>query len=226
MVATTDRKARSPEKNSNIPAASATAIARSQEPASSVPNRTLDFAPPGVLSPAYLEPKSAILSACGGGGPNSTYLSKRAPQIQRLYHLATASIGSFNADTSGFYNWVVDNCSQGFADDELAQHIRAQVLTAINEPNSEIGLRIRQIEAGRDSLFSESGPDTYWEFLLDPYFLGTSRAGRERYALIHVDFERAKYGYVAAKMEDERRFSDFGGYLVDSGFVEKWFGSA
>jgi hypothetical protein len=85
---------------------------------------------------------------------------------------------------------LVDNCPEGFADNELAMHVREQVLTAIREPESEIGLRIRRIEARQDPMLSGSGPAVNWNYLLDPYF----------------------------------NFSDFGEYLVDTGFMDKWFG--
>jgi hypothetical protein len=140
--------------------------------------------PRAYFSREYLNPEASIRLAFEEFGHTSSlnnpwvqYQLERAYHTQHLYHLATAEPGSFNADTTDFYPWLV-NCLRSMSSAaesdkdylyQMREHSWNQVHTAIYEPDTEIGQRIRQIEAGLDPDFGGWGPEVYWMYLVGAY---------------------------------------------------------
>jgi hypothetical protein len=144
--------------------------------------------PRAYFSPEYLNPEASIRLAfeefehtSSLNNPWVQYQLERAHYIQLLYHPATGEPGSFNVDTTDFYPWLVNYISSrsiGGSDSEfyyqMREHAWNQVHTAIYEPQSEIGQRIRQLEAGLDPDFGGWGPEVYWTYLVGPYCEGAN----------------------------------------------------
>jgi hypothetical protein len=122
--------------------------------------------PRAFLTTIYLDAEMAILVALEESGHTSSlnnpwvqFQLERAYSTRHLYHLATAEVGTFNVDATDFLPWLVEyqlmwrtpEGREHFA--QLQEHVWRQIQTAIHEPESEIGQRIRLIEEGLDPDF-------------------------------------------------------------------------
>ncbi len=138
------------------------------------------------------------------------------------YHLVTAVLGHFNADTTEFATWIkqiIDLRNQIGSQaewDAMAKLASEQVYVAIYEPDSEIGIQIRMLEYGIDPLLPGSGPEVYWEYLIQP---AAEMAGR------NLDWERSGFnrmviGYEDAHLMNQPPPVDFGAYLAEIQYLQ------
>lgn len=142
-------------------------------------------------------------------------LLENAYLIRNLYHVATADTGSFNFSYRGFQEWLkvyvifwttpYDQNREGIA--QLKRHINEQVVIALTQPTSEIGVAIRLMEYAY-------GPTVYWDYLIGPATLEVfltptqSRGARSEYQRLHSNYQID----LVAKPEST---PDFGTYLAD-----------
>lgn len=141
--------------------------------------------------------------------------------MSKAYHLVTAEHGSLNQDTTEFLGWVMtivelrDQVGASSEWDEMSDLAGKQVYSAIYEPHTDIGIQIRLLEFGVHPLLPGSGPEVYWEYLIQPSAAMTGRnLERERFGFNHLVL-----GWREAKVLDEEPPIDFGTYLADIGYV-------
>ncbi|CCF85355.1 hypothetical protein [Nitrolancea hollandica] len=183
------------------------------------------------LSQAYVYSDAAMKSAYADAGGNAnTPLgaavldSDRTEAIKHLYHLATAEAGTFNGDTSGFYDWLVEYFRWEMGEpsridyDALLEHTKRQIQIATTQPKSDIGKRIRKIEASEDPLFPGGGPEVYWDYLFHPYWKLLFNATSMQYELASLEFPRLAEGYKMSQFTSDNA-SDFGAFLVQNGDI-------
>lgn len=183
------------------------------------PAEPLDY-----VSIEYRNAEPALRSAFreAGGYPESPLGSyhvspERIRALTLLYHTATAELGSFNGDTSGFYDWAVEFFKAELGEPSrldvrnLREHIKMQIRIATGDPTSYLGQRIRQLEAGQDPTFPGAGPEVYWHYLFDPYLRLLSYMTPQHYELVHGEFDF---------LVRNRNFRmDFGQFLIEQGDV-------
>lgn len=183
------------------------------------------------LSQAYVNSDAAMKAAYedAGGNANTPLATAvldpdRTQAIKVLYHLATADVGSFNDDTSGFYDWLVEYFRWEMREpssieyDTLLEHTKLQIQAAASQPQSDIGRRIRKIEAGEDPLFPGGGPEVYWDYLFHPYWKLLFNTTSMQYELASLEFPRSAEGYKMSQFRSDNA-SDFGAFLVQNGDV-------
>lgn len=181
------------------------------------------------LSQAYENSDAAMKAAYGDAGGNAnTPLATavldpdRTQAIKVLYHLATAEVGSFNDDTSGFYDWLVEYFRWEMREpssidyDTLLEHTKLQIQAATSQPQSDIGRRIRKIEAGEDPLFPGGGPEVYWDYLFHPYWKLLFNSTPMQYDLAVSRFSRLSEGYKMNQIRSNVN-ADFGSFLIANG---------
>lgn len=226
----------SPPASTTIPSPVPTATARSFPAATARPTPTAQPTPTLLprLSDAYLDPVGTLYVAfrdVTGSELNSNsqagqLLLSRVSGIQHLYHLVTADVGYFNADTTAYYDWIVAYLQTFFTNQPAFnvgatnQHVRAQIQAALFDPASDIGLRIRSIEDGSDPQFIAPGTTAYWIYLIDPITdplwmtpmsIDVSTRAFQRDAEAYA--RDVAYGTTTG---------DFGSYLADQDDVDIW----
>ena len=176
------------------------------------------------LSPWYVDPELAMLELLDQAGQSTntnnqwtSFLLEEAHTVRRMYHVSRAGVGYFNDDTSDFLDWLGWFMSAGHEDPALRTHVYTQIRTAIYSPLTNIGRRIRQIEAGEDPRFEGSGPEVYWDYLIGPT---NNRFWSSRLGLpgIEHEFESHMSEYKRIIIADSTAFIDFGAYLVSIGY--------
>ena len=190
---------------------------------------------PNPLSPAYLNPRGALILTLEQHGEvvNSAdtitkYWLDLAPAFQGMYNVATADVGYFNTDTSDFKDWlttIVDmiygTSPQSQQDlHDIQQHMLAQIRIALNDPQSDIGHRLRVIEAGYDPVFPGHGPVVYWNYLLGAY--GGLTYGPGTLAGMSNGFQSLVDQYEAEQLSASPP-PDFGTFLANSEFADIFF---
>lgn len=185
---------------------------------------------PTELSYWYLNPEAAMYKAIGEvcectpslGSPFVERRMEEVYAVRHTYNLVTAEPDFFNANTDGYYEWqkqyVRELSKPGestFIRDNIAR-VKLQVEWSIFHPESDIGRRIRRIEAGQDKLFARvgvTGPDAYWLYIIQPSIVNTS-AGIGLRGAASNKFERLKSEYLS----NPGITSDFGDYLAQNGW--------
>lgn len=211
-----------------------------REPTPSPPPATSGL-PRGKLSPSYSNPKVAIRrafaevygSSASMSGPLFRQYDDFAVEIVRMYHLATADVGDFNADTTNLDRWLVSYLRLLAQPNngeyrQFTDHMRRQIRTAITQPTSRLGQRIRLIEADADPDFRATavsqgqqavgGPLAYWYFVFGGMHM--------------VQGSLAKQSFIGhlrnlTDVYNNRRFGgdpslSFGDFLAETDFL-KWF---
>jgi hypothetical protein len=170
------------------------------------------LAQPSYIAPEWQSPaeaEAAIRKELGRGSGLAPYLS----EVRHVYHLSTAAPGCFNSETRLFYPWLrrmaLDN-KLLFSYEDLKQQIRI----AVEQPDSPIGQKIRQIEKGQDRLRPVTGARAYWVYMIQPWVRLTMNPLAQQavvYAFADVleRYEKEAYPF----------YPDFGAYLADTGFL-------
>lgn len=188
--------------------------------------------PESILSPAYLDPQAAIVLALeevtgvpySPTNPGAQLYLERADPIRHLYHLVTSEVGFFNSNTMGFYSWLVEyitwfQSADGYTYlNELREHAYAQIRAAIYDPESDIGRRVRAIEAGSDPDFIAPGPSAYWVYLIEPYCEAALVAGALARDACQAQFQRLVDNYAVEQLRDPYAYSDFGAFLASQAY--------
>jgi hypothetical protein len=206
--------------------ATATATATQKSPTPSLTATAVTW--PHIDHPAaYLDPETAILAACGcnPSNPLGAPIVKRAYTARHQFHLATAPLGSFNRDTTEFYDWLefyVDWFSGGSGGGEFNNffdRMNDQAWTAIYSPNSQIGEQLRRLEAGSDESYNQfgSGPEVYWTYAVDPAVVLV--LDPIYYDAARRHFDRQVADYWSAHYSDPSAYPDFGTYLASIGYT-------
>lgn len=185
------------------------------------------------LSREYLNPEIAItiITRELSGNPNESawgLTNERAYYLRAAYHLATAEVGHFNADTTEFNSWLYDyleayrsNDAESIADrDVQREHLRSQVWNAIYQPESELAQRLRSIELGDDPSFSAPGYEAYWWYLFGPY--GEAVLDQFMLERMTIAFFKVVDEYEIATVLTGEDI-DFLSFLQDSEFIDVWF---
>lgn len=195
-------------------------------PTTAVPTATTAPEDP-PLSFAYLNPESAARTAlaetcnCDASAANPIIQSiiSKAYTYRHQYHLATAEPGSFNRDTTGYFEWLTELLEVSTQPGWAAPSFHHLVVHAIYQPSSPIGIQIRRLEAGLDPLFSQfgAGPEVYWTYLIDPAIRMTVNPfGYEAHRGIFEDYVD---DYQAEFFNDPAFDMTFGDYLASIGFA-------
>lgn len=195
------------------------------------------------LTPEYVEPVAAINRAMHEifDQPNRRYLTRllegsRPIEIRNAYHLDNAEVGEFNADTREFYPWLLDHLRVRFAEeptnglvtdsDASGEHARLQVRTALTQPDSGIGIRLRDIQYGTDPIFDSPGPDAYWWYLIAPSTQMISISDQARDNMEKAFFRHAwDYHNPILSSNSAEADPDFGLFLEQTNFLDVWFPS-
>lgn len=178
------------------------------------------LAEPSVVTSQWWHPDGAvaqIASEMNLIGRVALFWQERAFELRNAYHLITAEPGCFNASTELFYPWLRIWMQTGPSITNYSGHLRQQIRVAVEQPNSLIGQKIRQIEQGRDRLRPETGPDAYWEYLFRPMAQLTMHPVMAR--ALEAAFNDASLRYKAVGWES---YPDFGAYLVGTGALNRW----
>lgn len=183
------------------------------------------------LSQAYVYSDASMKAAFEDAGGNAnTPLGAavldpdRTQAIKVLYHLATAEEGNFNDDTSGFYDWLVEYFRWEMREpskldyDTLLEHTKRQIQIATSQPQSDIGRRIRSLEAGKDPLFPGIGPEVYWNYLFYPYWKLLFNGVPMQYSLATREFSDLSEEFKVNQIVSEDAM-DFGRFLIQNGDI-------
>jgi hypothetical protein len=184
------------------------------------------------LSWEYLNPEMAVNAITRelSGNPNESawgITNERAYYLRAIYHLATADVGYFNADTTEFNSWLFDyleeyrsNSPESIASRQArSEHLRLQIMAALNQPETEVSQRLRAIELSIDPLFFAPGPDAYWWFLFGPY--GEASLDPLMLERMTIAFFRVVDEYeIASNLTGDA--IDFSDLLHQSGFIDVW----
>ena len=146
-----------------------------------------------------------------------------------MYHLATADVGKFNGDTTGFYVWLqrylvaTDDASA----QKITDHINQQVYAAIYQPDTEVAQRLRLLDAGADPVLSPvpqangeatRGPVVYILYLSLPKPIHQSFM---RTGLFSISTQ-ALSDYQASKITNPNKYTGFADYLVEIKYGKGW----
>jgi len=186
---------------------------------------TLDT--PSYVDPFWSHPNLAVSDYFKKRGthwtPNHPGWEDRPLYLRGLYALVTAEEGCFNADTAWFANWVtyfLDVEGRPLGDEEyrwIREKAFAQVEIAIYQPQSPLGQKMRQIEAGLDPL-RHGGPEAYWTYLIGPVVYGTKGGTRLWQSWVSTMFQQYLEWYRVDLIVDPLGTPDFGTYLARQGF--------
>jgi len=186
---------------------------------------------PSYVPRSWLYPEQGLLAAMSRIGmsfafddPRRLALLDRANGIQAAYHLALAETRCFRSDMYLYDAWLEFAAHSFIAGDPnwgpLMRRVQSQVRIAIEDPTSPLGLKIRQIEHGGDSLRTMHGPWAYWYYLLVPIsdFLMTPDQRLGTYAIFrdYVNQYNNEIGFGDAS------YGSFADFLRVKGYINMW----
>lgn len=182
---------------------------------------------------AYDNPEAAILMAISeilghdASPERHRFLLSHAGIIRNLYHIATADVGSFNADIHSFYPWLKSHLDQTYFNrlnsyrSELAIHAETQVKACIYQPNTPIGVLFRQLEVKFWAEDPNLVLNLYWYGLIRPAAIGAYPLGINPLVLpiAFDDFQELFRSYVTSTMFGNQSATTFGTYLAQQQYV-------
>lgn len=176
----------------------------------------------------YLNPEAVVNSIFKAHGHTTSmnnwlyrHYYENAYTLPGLYSISTVGTGYFNHDTTGFYEWV----NALFVSGRGVPHapLCAQVLSAMNQPNTEIARRLREFEIVFEQERIGFGAYAYGIFLLEPTFGPFGSNSPYATEAFRSSFDMVARDFAGAKLDNPQL--TFAQYSTDRGFHQRWCGS-